>query len=340
MKKRIEKKVTYMKDGKKIRRSVYGHSIDEVNEKISKILSTPENADYISFQSVSEEWEEQHFANIAYGTQICYAPALRRARDAFDEMSIDEITPLDVKRILEKLAMQKYSAKTVKMQKVVIGLIFKYAVVNGYTDTNPAEYVQLPKHLSAEERTPPSQDTISIIKNSLSAPFGLFPFFLLYTGCRRGEALGIRWSDIDFKNDVIYIRQNLTYQSNRPVIQNHLKTKSGTRDVPLLSPLRDALNDVRGKKFEYVFCNNDGTLLSETQFNHRMRAYKKLTGAEFTPHQLRHEYATILYEAGVDEGTAQKIMGHADIRTTQNIYTHIRQSKIKDAATLIEKHLY
>lgn len=63
MKKRIEKKVTYIKDGKKIRRSVYGHSIDEVNEKISKLLSTPENAERISFQSVSEEWEEQHFAN-------------------------------------------------------------------------------------------------------------------------------------------------------------------------------------------------------------------------------------------------------------------------------------
>lgn len=339
MAKRIEKKVTYLKDGKKIRRSVYGYSIDEVNEKISRILNTPENADRISFQVVSEEWEKQHFANIAYGTQICYAPALQRAQEAFDEMSIDEIKPLDVKRLLEKLAMQKYSAKTVKMQKVVIGLIFKYAVVNGYTDTNPAEYVQLPKHLPAEERTPPSQNTIDIIKNSLSAPFGLFPFFLLYTGCRRGEALGIRWSDIDFSDGVIYIRQNLTYQNNRPVLHDHLKTKAGTRNIPLLSPLRAAL-EAQKKTTGYIFCNDDGSPLSETQFNHRIHAYKKITGAEFTPHQLRHEYATILYESGVDEGTAQKIMGHADIRTTQNIYTHIRQSKIKDAATLIEKHLF
>lgn len=224
------------------------------------------------------------------------------------------------------------------MQKVVIGLIYKFAIINGYADTNPAEYVQLPKHLSATERTPPSQDTINTIKENVNTPFGLFPFFLLYTGCRRGEALAIQWSDIDFDNNMIYIRQNLIFQNNRPVLKDHLKTKAGTRAVPLLSPLRTALEEQK-RTSSFVFANEDGTLLSETQFNHRMNAYKKMTGAAFTPHQLRHEYATILYESGVDEGTAQKIMGHADIRTTQNIYTHIRQSKIQDAASLIEKHI-
>ncbi len=338
MSKRIEKKITFYRDGKKVRTSVYGHTNAEINEKIAKIINNSDNTNKKTFQSVSEEWEKNHFNDIAYGTQVCYSPALKRARESFNGMKIDEIKPFDVKRLLESLAMQKFSAKTVKMQKVVIGLIYKYAIVNGYTDVNPAEYVQLPKHLPVAERIPPSPETVKIIKENVSASFGLFPFFLLYTGCRRGEALALQWSDIDFTNNLIYIRRNLIYQNNRPVLKDHLKTKAGERAIPLLSPLRTIL-ETQKKKTLFIFANEDETLLSETQFNHRMNAYKKATGAIFTPHQLRHEYATILYEAGVDEGTAQRIMGHADIRTTQNIYTHIRRSKIQDAAELIEKHI-
>lgn len=111
------KKVTFYRDGKKVRTSAYGHTISEINEKIAKILNNSENANKKSFQSVSEEWEEHHFKNIAYGTQVCYTPALRRAREAFDGMTIDEIKPLDIKRLLEGLDIQKFSAKTVKNAK-------------------------------------------------------------------------------------------------------------------------------------------------------------------------------------------------------------------------------
>lgn len=335
---KIERKVTFERNGKTVRRTVRANSEAEFNEKYNAILEQVAKENRITFEKISEEWEEQHFKNIAYGTQVCYTPALRRAREAFADMALEDIQPVDVKRLLDSLAIQKYSAKTVKMQKVVIGLIYKYAIVNGYTNSNPAEYVPLPRHLAVTERTPPTENTISIIKQNVSAPFGLFPLFLLYTGCRRGEALGVQWSDIDFENNTIHIQRNIIFQNNQAVIKNHLKTKSGMRTIPLLSPLRAALQE-RRKKSVYIFSNDDGTLLSETQFNHRMHAYKKATGAEFTPHQLRHEYATILYEAGVDEGAAQKIMGHADIRTTQNIYTHIRQSKIESAAMLLEKQI-
>lgn len=332
---KIERKITFERNGKTVRRTLRAETEAEFNKKYNEIIEKAERESRETFQKISEEWENVHFENIAYGTQVCYTPALKRAREAFGEKLISDIKPLDIKRLLESLAMKGFSAKTVKMQKVVIGLIYKYAIVNGYTDTNPAEYVQLPKHLPVAERTPPSSETVKIIKENISVPFGLFPFFLLYTGCRRGEALALQWSDIDFKNNLINIRRNLIYQNNRPVLKDHLKTKSGERIVPLLSPLRVAL-EAQKKTSSFVFSNEDGTLLSETQFNHRMNAYKKVTGAEFTPHQLRHEYATILYEAGVDEGAAQRIMGHADIRTTQNIYTHIRQSKIENAAVLIE----
>ncbi len=335
---KIERKITFERNGKAVRRTVRANSEEEFIQKSRKIIEQAERESRMTFVRAADEWEEMHFPEIAYGTQVCYTPALRRAKEFFADKALDDIEPQDVKRLLDSLAMQRYSAKTVKMQKVVIGLVYKYAIIQGYTKVNPAEYVTLPKHLKVEQRTPPEKETVEIIKNNVSAPFGLFPFFLLYTGCRRGEALAVRWSDVDFKNNVILIRQNIIFRNNQAVVNNHLKTEAGMRSIPLLSPLRTELES-QSRKAVYIFANEDGTLLSETQYNHRLNAYKKATGAVFTPHQLRHEYATILYEAGVDEGVAQTIMGHADIRTTQNIYTHIRQSKIESAAGLLEKYV-
>ncbi len=335
---KIERKVTFERCGKKVRRTVRANSEAEFARKYAEILEAAERDSRITFEKVSYEWEEQHFPEIAYGTQVCYTPALRRARTTFGDKSITEIEPLEIERLLQKLAAQRYSEKTVKTQRCVISLIFKYAILNGYAERNPAEYVPIPKHLAKTERTPPDSETVSIIKKNATAPFGVYPLFLLYTGCRRGEALGIRWSDIDFDNNIIYIRRNVVFKNNRAVENDFLKTKAGLRAVPLLSPLRVVL-EAQKRISAFVFPNADGELMSETQFNNRLRAYKKATGAVFTPHQLRHEFATVLYEAGVDEGAAQKIMGHADIRTTQNIYTHIRQSKIDAAAALLEKQI-
>ena len=334
----IERKIKFERNGKTVRRTVRANSEAEFLEKTRAILEKAAQESRITFTRVSEEWEEAHFKEIAYGTQISYTPALRRAREYFGDAALDEITPQDIKRLLDALAVQKFSAKTVKTQKVVIGLVYKFAVIQGYTKTNPAEYVTLPKHLKTEQRMPPEKETVEIIKNSVSAPFGLFAYFILYTGCRRGEALAMRWADIDFENNLVYVRQNIVFMNNKAVVCDHPKTKAGVRSIPLLSPLRTVLLE-QPKEATYIFANENGIPLTETQYNHRLNAYKKATGAVFTPHQLRHEFATVLYEAGVDEGVAQTIMGHADIRTTQNIYTHIRQSKIQSAAALLEKYV-
>ena len=70
----------------------------------------------------------------------------------------------------------------------------------------------------------------------------------------------------------------------------------------------------------------------DSAFRRQWYAYQKESGVTATPHQLRHAYATMLYEAGIDEKLAQELMGHADISTTKNIYTHIRLSRMEDAA--------
>lgn len=128
---KIERKITFERNGKTIRRTLRADSEAEFNEKYNAILEQAAKESRITFERISEEWEEQHFKNIAYGTQVCYTPALRRARDAFSDMALEDIQPVDVKRLLDSLAMQKYSAKTVKCKKSLSVLFINMLSLTG-----------------------------------------------------------------------------------------------------------------------------------------------------------------------------------------------------------------
>jgi site-specific recombinase XerD len=92
-------------------------------------------------------------------------------------------------------------------------------------------------------------------------------------------------------------------------------------------------------KQKYLFQNNKGELIDNSQFTRQWNKYKELAGIDCTPHQLRHSYATILFDAGVDVKTAQAWLGHADINTTLAIYTHLSEQKQKEAKEKLYKHL-
>ena len=106
-----------------------------------------------------------------------------------------DIAPLDIKRLLDRMAKQKYSAQTVRVQRIVINLIFKYAVLNEYLDINPVTAVSVPRNLPKAKRELPSDDEIETVMQSVDVSFGMFAYLILFTGCRRGEALALQWNN-------------------------------------------------------------------------------------------------------------------------------------------------
>src|SRR5699024_8011245 len=84
-----------------------------------------------------------------------------------------------------------------------------------------------------------------------------------------------------------------------------------------------------GAPGDFVFSPDPKHPISDSQRRKGWVKFQKEIGISCTPHQLRHAYATLLYESGVDEKTAQKLLGHSDIATTLNIYTHIREQKLQ-----------
>ena len=333
-----EQKITIT--GKRI--AFRGRSEAEVLRKIGDYRQKQESGPL--FGTVCDEWEAEVVDKMTYGTQKTYLPALKRARDEFGESFILEISAADVHRFIQQVAAT-YAGKTVQNQKSVLQMIFSFAIIRGYTDNNPCAFVRLPKGLRHEKRMPPEDDQSEAIKANVDRENGLLPYFLLYTGCRIGEALAIRYCDIDWDRSIIRITKSVYFQDGKPHLKEP-KTEAGTREIILLDRLKEHLltrDDAR-----YIFFDSVAPA-TESEYLRRWRAYCRdngfidrsaeapATGIKYTrytltPHQIRHAYATMLYEAGVEAKDAQDLLGHADESTTKNTYMHIRLARKKETA--------
>jgi len=294
-----------------------GKTESEVNRKILNYHEEEEKGPL--FVDVAEAWREEHFETLAYNSVKAYKNVFENIIEFYQHNYIREIKPSDVDKFIKYLALDRhYAAQTVITYLSMLQMIFAYAVVHDLIQVNPAEQVSVPKGLKRTKRRAPTKEEVEIIKANVNKPFGLFYFFILYTGCRRGEALAIQFKDIDRKNKVIHITKSVCFTPNYPEIKTP-KTEAGKRDIPLLDILSEKLP--KGKPDYFLFGGE--TPLTYGKMQSALKKYLESTGLNITPHYLRHGYATILYDAGIDVKIAQGLLGHSDFQITMNIYTHI-----------------
>ena len=322
----IEKKVTITNEnGEKVRKSVYGHSRAEIDRKIEKL----EKVYVPPFETVANAWYDEHKENIEMYTANCYIAPLKDVCAYFD-CSIDEIEPKDIQLFLKKMAAQQFARQTIKLRLIVLRQIFDYAMLKGYVTFNPCLPVKVPKTKPAQKVPAASIEDMSIIVDNVDKdPFGLFAFFLLYTGLRRSELLALCYEDI--KGGFIDVNKVVVFDGNEPVIRPYTKSQAGMRRVPVLAPLQPY---TKGKGLIF---NVDGKPLSRSQLLKGWAGYKKRTGVTCNPHQLRHAFATLCYDAGIDSKQAQYLLGHSKESTTREIYTDLRQNKIDEAVEKLNK---
>lgn len=331
---------------------------DRDPEKLYEKLQDAQEPKVKTFGETLDEWQKEHVEKLERGTQKTYKAHIEAADERHGEFALEEVTASEINRVMLTEKTQGYSYKHTAMVKSIYKQVFDFAIVKGYTSTNPAQSVQVPRGLPRGRREAPENDVLTIVKNNVDKPFGLFPFLLLYTGFRTEEAAALQWGDIDIKNKTIYCRRAVDLHGT-PMIKG-TKTEAGERSIILLDGLLPHVNKpAEAKNSDFIFSDN-GNLLTRSQitsrwlnwckavglaeqktYTNRHRGKKKCTRTEWrplvTPHQLRHGYATILYEAGIDELTAMELMGHADIETTRRIYTHLRQSKRDGIADILNK---
>lgn len=172
--------------------------------------------------------------------------------------------------------------------------------------------------------------------NADNGVLGRAAYFALYTGCRSGELFALQYKDIDRKAKLLTISKSVYYVGTKPHIKQP-KTSAGIRTVPLPQFLLDQIPD--GPANDFIFSLTGREPISDNIRRNGWEKFQRETGISCTLHQLRHAYASLLYESGVDEKTAQKLMGHSDITTTLRIYTHLRDQHLKISQDIFRSFL-
>ena len=308
----------YYKDADGNRHALYDRDPKALYAKIRE----KEKPAPITYQNVAESWSNERFEVLAYKSVEAYKPCLKRIVERFGSCSLDEIETIDINAFLSWLASRQYSKRTVQMHRDIMSQIFNWAIAHQLTRYNPCDHASMPKGLSQGTRGIPSDEAIEAVKCCKDHPFALFASICLYAGLRRGEALALQYEDIDRRAKCIHVTKSVEYQANKPNIKSP-KTENSKRDAILLDVLADMIPNGTG----YIFTNESGQIITRDRFNDRWKSYCKHIGFNITPHQLRHGFATILYEAGVPDKDAQELLGHSDITLTRNVYTHIRSAQ-------------
>ena len=303
-------------NGKRVR--FRGKTCAEVDRKI--LAYNEEKKKGRKVPKIIDEWWAQHEKEVSVSTQSVYKCPIERISAAFPDYA-SKYTAMDVARYIREFEAKGYAAQTVGVELTVLKQIFSHAVLAGDIAVSPATEVKPGKNLRRKKRPALTVEQEKAVEAYRGEDW-MLGLMLLYTGCRKGELLALTWQDVDRDAGVIHVTKKVNYATGRPVLEDHLKSANGKRDIPLL----DALAKVLPKnRIGLIFPGPDGGLLQRGAFDRRWTRYRRACGLDgITPHQFRHSYATIMYEAGVDTKAAAAFLGDTEA-TLKGVYEELRQ---------------
>ena len=270
-----------------------------------------------------DEWQRT-LDDISPTTFPAYMRYSERFRNMFGDRLIGDLRPVDIQQFLiAQITEHNMARNTASNCLSVVSRILVWAVAHGHAEVNVARDIEVPRHLRKTERQMPDDDVLRKIQDADDTTAGLFLLFALYTGCRKGELLALTWEDVDMKSRLIRISKSVYYHGNSPALKDP-KTEKGVRVVMIPDRLFKRLHPGTGLIFPDPV---DGGLMKLSRYDDMIDAWRRDHDCDLTAHQLRHAYASMLEEAHVPEKTAQSLLGHAQISTTKDVYTHIRAQR-------------
>ncbi len=244
----------------------------------------------------------------------------------FAEKELKDILLLDIKnyqiqRKLEILSLPKNTSKreseinfrSVNYEIVILHHFFNFCIEKGYLDKNPTTGIKRLNELS-RLKTLSDDDIQKLIAGATNKLTRDLITFLIYTGCRKGEALNLKWDDVDLQNDIIAIKGT--------------KTKYD-RYVPISKPLKELLKAVnKNQDCLYVF-NNNGAKLGNFRKSF-MTACRNAGLKDLRIHDLRHVFASKMVMNGTSLYITGELLGHRTTQMTKR-YSHLVPDTLKKA---------
>lgn len=233
---------------------------------------------------------------------------------------------------------EKHTKATCDNVKSVFNNTFKFALQNDYTENNPMQYIKVKgKDNSKKKKKTITYEEFELLCNQFLSHdhFSYNVSYIAlnigyYTGARISEVLALSKNDIDFNKNLISFNKRLECKNydKEAYATTRMKTKTSNDVVPLAEPLKQILLDwFEINPYDYICIKENGKHMRVDELQHFIRIVRQEVGIDFHFHMLRHTYASNLVNSGVNISVAKKLLRHANIQTTLDIYTH---SSIQD----------
>ena len=340
--------------GKAIIKNVLGKTQVEVKEKLKKAIEESGSIDYGRAKSYTVgSWLEVWLENYA---KIKLRPSTFKTSQGFlknhikpniGDIPLSELTALDlqkfykhlldagrVDRIEAKSKPKGLSPKTVRNIHQMIGSAYNLAVEQKLVTRNPTQGCALPKIEHQEMKTLTAEQLGAFFQEARDSGVYELYYLDLATGLRRGELLGLRWTDIDFQRGTLKIQRAISRQ-NGEVTVAPLKTKNAYRSLPLSADAISVLKMQRCKvgSSEWVFPSpTDGPMSPDSVLHRLQRVLKRAGLPRIRFHDLRHTFATLALQNGVDVKTVSSMLGHYSAGFTLDTYAHVTTDAQRKAA--------
>lgn len=287
-----------------------------------------------TFGQVAKEWLDEYYDTVQESTYIKTERMVNRhLLPELENKKISDITSLQLQEILKNRLKQ---LKNGRKLKGLLSNIFKYAIRHGYTTSNPIESVSIVQKRQTDQNTNDfyNKEELKHFLDLLDQTKDIKKIclfrLLAFTGIRKGELMALNWSD--WIDNTLTINKAVTRSFGGLEI-GLPKTASSKRLISLdkrtVEILKDYQSSLDTTKDGLIFQTDSGGIISPTL--PRKWLYQILKDQDLKPikiHGFRHTHASLCFEAGMTLKQVQYRLGHSDLKTTMNVYTHItRQAK-------------
>lgn len=340
---------------------VYADTVKELEAAVLEVkLQLHQGVDVAPERDSFGDWAEyylrQRRQDHARGnlTESRLKITVNRLRDLseLNDIPVGKIRAREVQDIIDEKAADGVSVSVLKDIKAAAMHVFELALVNRVISFNPVTAVKVPadKHREPKRRalTPEEQSWIEQSDHRCKRA----AMIMMHAGLRRGELIPLLWKDIDLKERCIDVNKTVEYLNGRPVVKPYGKSAAAIRKVYIPKKLADYLEQEKRKASSLLVCPDaSGHLMTDIAYRRMWESYMHYLNYTFgdfsreigykkpksrfapekipsvippiTAHWLRHTFITNMYLAGIDVLTAKEQAGHADIKTTMEIYTHL-----------------
>lgn len=342
-------------EGKSIRKSFYGTTRAEAIAKRDAYLNLRKNgisedAEKITVNEWIDQWAEKYLKKSLSQAHLSTTKVyVNKIRSQFGCRLLSSIREADLQQSLYR--MDSESASSIKKYSSILRSIFSKAQANSLLLTDPSRNLDLPEGTSGTHRALEQWEYSLILDHWQDHYAGLWALLMLLTGMRRSEMVALNWSNVNLTSQTIDIVQKAELVSNKAVILDKMKSKSSLRSIPICGPLQSALLSIPEENRTGLVClSSRKNPITPSAFKRGWASFNSAMsrihngqpvnqrGCRLHPdpadevfsvqsHDLRHTFATALYDAGVSVKAAQYYLGHSDVKITMNLYTHLSQER-------------